>query len=390
MKVAILGDYPFDANHIVGGVEAVVSYLVAELKRFEDLDLHVVTLREDIQERHVRRNGNLTVHYLPAAYHFANVTFFVINKVRLLRELAAIKPDVIHAHIAGTYAEVAHMTGLPSVLTPHGICHREKALEPGWLDRWMRAPLTARAEKASVRRARHLISISPYIQEEFGSLTRGTVYPIENPIAEKYFMLPDLGEPGRVLFAGYINRRKSVHHLIQAMALVRDRVPTACLRLAGAVDGGSYWQIVQAAVKDFNLEGCVNFLGCLDEDHLFEEYERCELLVLSSSQETAPMVIQQAMAAGKPVVATRVGGVPYLVHHEHTGLLVEYGDVDGLAEAISHVLSDGALRRSMGRTAREEAVRRFRAADISRQTRQIYHTISKERKVNNAWYRWFR
>jgi glycosyltransferase involved in cell wall biosynthesis len=388
VKVAILGDYPLAPNRITGGVEAVVSYLVAELKRFEDLDLHVVTLREDIQERHICRDGNLTVHYLPAAYRFANVTLFVVNKVRLLRELAAIKPDVIHAHIAGTYAEVAHMTGLPTVLTPHGICHRERVLEPGWLNRWMRAPLTARVEKASVRRARHLISISPYIQEEFGSLIRGTVYPIENPIAEKYFTLPDLGEPGRVLYAGYISRRKTVHHLIQAMALVRDRVPTACLRLAGAVDGESCWQIVQATVKDLNLEECVNFLGCLDEDHLFEEYERCEMLVLSSRQETAPMVIQQAMAAGKPVVATRVGGVPYLVHHEHTGLLVEYGDVDGLADAISLLLSNGSLRRRTGLAARAEAERRFRAADVARRTCQIYYAILGG--GNNARHRWFR
>ena len=183
MRVAILGDYPLDLNRIGGGVEAVVSYLVSELKNLQDLDLHVVTLREDVRQRDIRANGNLTVHYLPAAYRFANVTFFAVNRFRLLRELSAIEPDVIHAHIAGTYAEVAHTTGRPTVLTPHGIRHHESALEHGWFSRLVRRPLVTREEKASVRRARHIIAISPYIQDEFGSLIRAAVYPIENPVA---------------------------------------------------------------------------------------------------------------------------------------------------------------------------------------------------------------
>ena len=100
------------------------------------------------------------------------------------------------------------------------------------------------------------------------------------------------------------------------------------------------------------------------------------------------MVIQQAMAAGKPVVATRVGGVPYLVHQEHTGLLVEYGDVGEFAGAISRLLTDAPLRRKVGLAARAEAERRFRATDVARRTRQIYYAIMEEGK--HAGHRWFR
>lgn len=387
MRVAILGDYPFHQNCIRGGVEAVVSYLVAELKKFDDLDLHVITLRRDTQQRRIRRNGSLTIHYLPAAYRFGNVTFFAVNKVRLLRELAAIKPDVIHAHVAGPYADVAYVTGLPTVLTPHGIRHHESWLERGWLGRLVRRPLITREEKASIRRARHIIAISPYVQEEFGPLIQATVYPIENPITEEFFELRGHEETGQILYVGRIAEGKSVHHLIQALAPVRDRMPTARLRLAGGVDEDSYWQLVQATVKDLKLEGTVYFLGHLDEEHLLKEYEQCALLALPSRQETAPMVIQQAMAAGKSVVATPVGGVPYLVRHEHTGLLVDYGDIEGLADAISRLLSDGVLRRSMGLAARAEAMRRFRAADVARRTRQVYSTILEENDARHSWLR---
>lgn len=386
MRVAILGDYPLEPNRIAGGVEAVITYLVAELKKFEDLELHVVTFREDVRQRCVyQQANNVTVHYLPPAYRFANVTFFVINKFRLLRELADIKPDLIHAHIAGTYAETAYMTGLPTVLTLHGIRHHECRLKQGWLNRVVRCPLITREEKAVVRGARHIIAISPYIQEEFGSLIRATVYPIENPIADEFFKLHSREEVGRILYAGYIDERKSVHHLIQAMVRVCDCVPAVQLRLAGRAGKASYWQLVQEVVKNLGLEEKVHFLGLLDEDHLLEEYERCALLILPSRQETAPMVIQQAMAAGKPVVATRIGGIPYLVSHGETGLLVDYGDIAGLAEAIIHILSDDVLRARMGEQARKKALQRFHAAVVARQTYEVYQKVFEEHARSKSW-----
>ena len=375
MRVAILGDYPIEPNRIVGGVEAVISYLVAELERFEDLDLHVVTLREDIQRRHIHKNDHLTIHYLPAAYRFANVTFFAVNKMRLLRELATIKPDMIHAHVAGTYAQVAYMTGLPAVLTLHGIRHRGSWLDRGWLNRQVRRPLITREEKNCVRRARHIIAISPYVREVFGSLIRAQVYLIENPVAPKFFQAQNREEAGRILFAGRIADGKGVHHLVEALPRVLDCVPTARLRVAGGVDDGYYGELVQSTIQELGLGNHVDLLEQLDEEHLVEEYERCALLVLPSRQETAPMVIEQSMAAGKAVVATRVGGVPYLVSQGETGLIVDYGDGAELADAITRVLSNDAWRARLGEQAKKESVRRFRAEVVARQTYKVYREI---------------
>ena len=87
------------------------------------------------------------------------------------------------------------------------------------------------------------------------------------------------------------------------------------------------------------------------------------------------MVIEQAMAARVPVVATRVGGVDYLVDHGRTGFVVEFGDVEGLAGAMSRVLTDADLRTQMGEAGRVEADRRFRAEVVARQTRQVYDQV---------------
>ncbi len=386
MRVAILGDYPLEPDRIAGGVEAVVSYLVAELRKFEELDLHVVTLREDIRQRRVIRQGsNLTAHYLPAAYRFANVTFFIINKFRLLRELATIKPDLIHAHVAGTYAEVAHMTGLPAVLTLHGIRYRDSWLQRGWLNRLVRRPLITREEKSSVKRARHIIAISPYIQEEFGPLIQAAVYSIENPVPDKFFKLRNREKKGQILYVGRVADGKGIEHLIRAMAFVRDHIPAAQLRLAGRANSASYQQSIQELVQGLRLERNVHLLGLLDEARLLEEYEQCAVVVLPSSQETAPMAIQQAMAAGKPVIATRVGGVPHMILHGETGLLVDCGDVVGLAKAAVRLLSDDTLRARLGKKAKEEAVRRFRAEVVARRTYEAYQKVLEERLGGRLW-----
>lgn len=375
MRVVMMGDFPRDPKHIGGGVEAVIVYLLKGLQQFDDLELQVLTLRPDVAGEEVSHNG-ITVHYLPANYCLNALTFDAFHRRLLRRKLIALRPDLIHAHIAGTYPLAALGTGIPSVLTPHGIRRHEMAFWRGWRSQLYRRWLVAHQERASVRAARHVISISPYVRKEFGQALQGAIYDIENPIQDRFFALERREQPKWVLYAGHISVRKGILELLQAVDLVRQQVPDVQLRLAGRtnVDQG-YTEQARAFVREHCLEDNVRFLGSLDEESLLEEYARCALLVLASRQETAPMVIEQAMAARVPVVATRVGGVDYLVDHGRTGFVVEFGDIEGLAEAMIRLLADSDLRASMGEAGRFEAERRFRADVVARQTRQVYYRI---------------
>lgn len=86
------------------------------------------------------------------------------------------------------------------------------------------------------------------------------------------------------------------------------------------------------------------------------------------------MTIIEAMAAGKPVVATRVGGVPDLVEDGHSGFIVEPGDVEGMARCILELLTSLDARRNMGRRARQLA-ERFRLETVAAQYRQLYYEV---------------
>jgi len=376
MRVAMIGDYPRDPEHIGGGVEAIVLYLLRGLQQFKDLELHALTLRSDVNAGTVSHNG-ISAHYIPTNYRLNALTVDWYHRRLLQKTLNALRPDIIHAHINGTYALAAFNTGIPTLLTLQGVRRNEMAIRRGWRSRLYRRWIVAYQEWASVRAAQHVIASSPpYIRKEFGHIIQGKIYDIENPIPDKFFDIERHEEPKRILYAGHIRLRKGILELLRAIDLTRRQIPDLQLRVAGRTDvEPAYLEKVQAYISDRGLEDCVHLLGSLDEASLLDEYARCALLVLPSRQETAPMVIEQAMAARVPVVATRVGGVDYMVDHGRTGFVIDFGDIEDLADKMLRLLADADLRTEMGKAARIEADQRFRAEIVARQTRDVYDQI---------------
>jgi glycosyltransferase involved in cell wall biosynthesis len=375
----MLGDYPRDPQHIGGGVEAITLYLLRGLQQFRDLDLHMITLHSNVPTQTVS-HGGITVHYIQPDYRLNALTLDAYHQHLLRRKLYALQPDVTHTHITGTYPLAAAGAGFPMVLTLQGIRWREMTLWRNWRSRLYGRWIVARQERASVRKAEYVIASSPpYIRKEFGPLIRGEIFDIENPVKEDFFHIERRAQPNRILFAGHISVRKAVLELLEAVEWLRARVPDIQVRLAGRTSiDAVYTERVRVFIRNHNLQEHVHLLGSLDEASLLDEYARCAFLVLPSRQETAPMVIGQAMAAGVPVVATRVGGVDYLVKDGHTGFVVEFGDIQGLAAAMSRLLGDASLQVRMGRAGQAEAHRRFRAEVVARQTRAVYdHMLAR-------------
>ena len=376
MRVAILGPYPTDSGTINGGVEAVVTYLVDELAHLAGIELHVITSSTQVLSAHLSKQDGIAIHRLPQQRRLAGITFNRLDVQRLRRKLVELSPDVVHAQGSTLYAGAAVGSPYPHLVTVHGIAARDESILPGLRNR-LRASLVAYYERQCVRKATNLISISPYVQREFGHVIGGRIYPLENPIHPKFYRLTPREVPKTLLFTGRLIPRKAVHHLLRAVSIVKRTQPCVELRIAGETRSDpAYFAALQHYVDANDLRHNVRFLGPLDEDGILQESSRCSIVVLASRQETAPMAIQQAMAAAKPVVATRICGVPYLVEHQITGLLVDYGDVQGLATAVLELLANEDERIEMGIRARE-AAQRFRADVVARATRDIYAEVSR-------------
>jgi glycosyltransferase involved in cell wall biosynthesis len=292
---------------------------------------------------------------------------------RFLSLLEEIKPDVIHAQGADAAGFLAVRSGHPGIVTLHGIlteCARFRTDVVKRLREQLQAKIT---EQLVVRRARHIVAISPYIARYYRDRIGGIVHDIPNAVAPPFFQVARVPERKRFLFAGRISRGKGLLDLVRAAA---GRPGSIChITLAGASPEPEFRTTLESEISLANLGDRIHLVGLLDENALLAEFSRASALVLPSYQETAPMVIQQAMAAGLPVIATRVGGIPDLIQHEITGLLYEPGDIDGLARLMSRLGEDDALADRLAVAAKEIASQQFGADNVAKATISAYRKV---------------
>lgn len=166
-----------------------------------------------------------------------------------------------------------------------------------------------------------------------------------------------------IMFAGRIEPLKGIDTLIEAMALIRQRHPTVLENTCVAIIGGDPWadspdaemERLQALRQELNIHDFVLFLGAKDQDVLPNYYAAAEMVVMPSHYESFGMVALEAMAMGRPVIASDVGGLSFLVEDGVTGYHVPSRDPEALAERMYELLTNPSCRDEMGRAARHSA-----------------------------------
>jgi L-malate glycosyltransferase len=158
--------------------------------------------------------------------------------------------------------------------------------------------------------------------------------------------------------------------LIEAVALLRERLPRVVLVIAGE---GELRAPLEAQARELGLSGSVVFTGFrTDLDRLMPAFT---VFCLSSHMEGLGTSLLDAMAFGRPVVATAAGGIPEAVEDGKTGLLVPPRDPRALADALHALLTDEARARAMGAAGRQRFLARFSAAHMVEETLQTYHEV---------------
>jgi glycosyltransferase involved in cell wall biosynthesis len=176
--------------------------------------------------------------------------------------------------------------------------------------------------------------------------------------------------PPDAFVIGYVGRFapiKDLGTLVRAFATVAERLPHARLLLVG---GGETRASLERETMALGVSGRVVFAGWLNT--LAAVYEACDVVALSSLNEGTPLALIEAMAAGRPVVATAVGGVPDLVEEGVTGLLVPAGDSVALAAALVRLGEDECERAKMGTAGRARARVHFDPARATSEVMRVY------------------
>jgi glycosyltransferase involved in cell wall biosynthesis len=269
------------------------------------------------------------------------------------------RPELLYIHFGWTAVRVAKVLlrgCVPYILVLHGSDVNQAVAHPrSRYARWLRLCFDG---------AERCLFVSEHLRQKGVALgcpeTKATVHYLGVPVPERVPALASHHPPRATCIARFIDC-KGHDLLLHAFARVLTAGPDVTLRLIGE---GPLRAPTEALARKLGLDGRVTFQGGIPNEKVYDELCNTDLYVqpsrrLSSGEEGLGLAVQEAMAAGVPVVATRTGGIPESVAHGVTGLLVEDGDVDGLAEAMRVLVLDSALRRKMGDAGRQRVAEVF-------------------------------
>lgn len=279
---------------------------------------------------------------------------------RMRRALGDLRPDVVHTHQIGPlfYTGPAALSlGVPLVVhTEHGRVNYGGSFRTRWLGRlascFVQKFYCLTKDMAEAVAAQHI-------------MPRRKLCVIENGIAVDDYTQPQdtssvrrsLGIPANARVIGTVGRLAEVKRqdvLLRAFAKVKSRASDVHLLLVG--DGPLRSKLSELA-EELGISQSTHFAGYQEWSAPF--LQTMTVFALTSRSEGMPQAVLEASVAGLPVVASRVGGLPELIEHERTGLLVEAGNVDAVADGLLSLLSSPARAQELGRAAHDKVVARF-------------------------------
>ena len=264
----------------------------------------------------------------------------------------------LHAHF-GTEAThlamlVSRLAGIPYSFTAHAKDIYDQSVDGALL-------------RQKIREAKFVVTVSDYNRRHLAELVTEEMATklirLYNGIDLDRFQ-PDqstLRKSDLILAVGRLEQKKGFQDLIQACALLGDTRPVRCL----IVGEGRERQTLENEIRRLSLGEQVVLAGAQTQEQLIKTFKLATVLVLpcvissTGDRDALPTVLLEAMAAGLPVISTRLAGIPEIIEDGKTGLLVPPGEPAQLARAIAEVLDHPELQQSFGRAGRAKVERLF-------------------------------
>lgn len=365
----------------VGGIERVVQQIAEGLS--EETEMTVLVSAEGKERKEEKRNG-VTLIRLPRHIQLGSmpVSFGLFGELKK----QAKNQDIIHLHMPFPIGDLACLlSGFKGkiVLWWHSDVVRQKKLmllyKPVMLRMLKRADAVIVATQGHIDGSAYLKPFQDKCRViPFGVEQRveqaADAYAAEKPLLSK---AEQLRKKVRFLFIGRMVYYKGCDVLLEAFAKVKN----AELVMAGS--GGMEEQLKQRCAE-LGMTDRVQFTGRLTEEELCRQYASCDVFVLPSvvRSEAFGLVQIEAMAFGKPVINTKLpSGVPYVSIHKETGLTVEPGNAEELAEAMQWMVEHTKERLQMGERARERMKEEYRLEKMLHRVLELYKALAADREA---------
>jgi glycosyltransferase involved in cell wall biosynthesis len=305
------------------------------------------------------KRGAATLEATTRPFSRREFPLYAWDVVRWLRRLRRLRPDVVHLNYPGfgpSLAAAARLTRIPLVARAGPVVRSNPCMR--WVEAYVANCQPQAAELLASAAADRVVVAGDLFRPDRIASTMTLV----RPLPARRDGLP------RIVFLGQIVERKGIHVLIEAMAHLRGAAEL--LLVGGDWSSPGYPQRLKALARDAGIEAHVHF-----ENHrndIGALLDTADIFVLPSLSEARPRSVIEAMSAGVPVVASATGGLPSLITHERTGLLVPTGEVDHLAGALNRLIQSAAARKRLGDAGRESIAEQCRPDRTAREYVALY------------------
>jgi glycosyltransferase involved in cell wall biosynthesis len=350
--------------------------LLQGLAQMRDIEVHVISCLQRRVESPAKLADNIAYHslFVPKFGWMRTGYQGCVRAVR--RKLRELKPHIVHGQ--GTErncALSAVLSGFPNVVTVHGnmrLIAKVNRAAPFTFE-W----IAARLESFTLPRADGVVCITNYTRQAVAPLAKRT-WVVPNAVDQAFFDIPRQTSPtNRILCVAHITYRKNQVTLIDALDPVAARTPIEVIFLGRVPEGGGYAEDFKRRLQ--SRPWC-RYGGFADRQAVKKHLESASLLVLPSREENCPMVVLEAMAAGVPVAAANVGGVPELIEDSVTGSLFDPNDLDDIRSKISHLLDQPAITRRMTDEAKRRAPIHYHPRAVAQRHLEIYREVLEKGK----------
>ena len=347
-----------------------VKALIESLTGRADIEVHVVSciqtpaVPSDRIENSVRLHS---VHVPPSGWLRSGYLGCICRTRKKLQQLS---PDIVHGHGTERYAAIcAAFSGYPSLITIHGNMRRvARALQAKPFSfHWF----TAKMERFVIPKVDAIVCPSHYSEDQV-SLLNPKTWVIPNAVPSAFFNLQRRLEKGLILVVGDIVPYKNQIGFLKAIDGIAQNTGVRTVFVGQSFSSSPYTREFIELVRQTSW---CQYKEYIQQEELMDYLTRAHIMVLPTKEDNCPMAVLEAMAAGVPVAASRVGGIPDIIADGVTGLLFDPDNPRDMCAAIEKLLQDPGYAVQLGEAARIDALKKYHPAVIAEQHITIYKQL---------------